>query len=107
MAVRPDAGGFVLSRDHASLHVHAGRFDLGGRDRVAVGVRPGHLEPVAAAMSDRDALHGVVDLIEYLGNDVLLHLDHAGVQLSAIVSASRGRHRTNCTSGRLRSVSTR
>jgi len=86
MAVRPDGDGFLLTSANGTIRVSGERYALAGKDRVSVGIRPVHLE-LAPPGKAQNVLFGAVDLIEYLGNDVQVNLDHGGAELSAVVPA--------------------
>ncbi len=59
-----------------------------GRDFI-VGVRPEHLD-VAAISGDYATAQSKADVVEYLGNEELLHVMLAGIDIVAVVSAERG-----------------
>ncbi len=86
MAVRPRGNGFELTSSCATIRVSPGRFALAGLDRVTVGIRPVHLELTPPGSSE-NSLIGVADLIEYLGNDVLVNCAHGEVEVGAILPA--------------------
>jgi multiple sugar transport system ATP-binding protein len=65
-----------------------GRFELGGRARVLAGLRPAHLRP-AESDERRNIVEGIVDLIEFLGNDALITLQYAGVEIGALLPAQQ------------------
>ncbi len=87
MQVRAAPQGVELTSAQGSLQLAAGRQVVGERARVTVGVRPVHLRPFQAGGAG--SLHGVVDLVEYLGNDVMVTLDCAGVPLCAVVPVAQ------------------
>ncbi len=58
-----------------------------GRDFI-VGVRPEHLD-VAAVGGDYATAQSKADVVEYLGNEELLHVMLAGIDIVAVVSAER------------------
>jgi multiple sugar transport system ATP-binding protein len=58
-----------------------------GRDFI-VGVRPEHLD-VAAVTGEYATAQSKADVVEYLGNEELLHVEVAGVDIVAVVSAER------------------
>ena len=88
MSVRRHADGYELFGDCGTVSVGASRFDLAHCDRVTLGVRPGHLERVPEASGDR-VFSGVVELVEYLGNEALVSFSRAGVEIGAIVSSDQ------------------
>jgi multiple sugar transport system ATP-binding protein len=88
MSVRQSADGFELFGDCGALSIGSDRFDLASRERVTLGVRPAHLELLPEA-SGHSAFSGVVDLVEYLGNEALVTFSRAGVEIGAIVSSDR------------------
>ena len=58
---------------------------------VTLGFRPEHLE-LAAAGSDGDSLAHIpasIDVVEFLGNDELIHAQAEGLEILALVSSSR------------------
>ena len=59
-----------------------------GRDFI-VGVRPEHLD-VAEVPGEYATTQSKADVVEYLGNEELLHIEVAGVDIVAIVSSERG-----------------
>ena len=59
-----------------------------GRDFI-VGVRPEHLD-VAEVPGEYATTQSKADVVEYLGNEELLHIEVAGVDIVAVVSAERG-----------------
>ena len=87
MAVRPCHGGFELMNANATLRISAGRFSLAGAERVTVGLRPAHLVlvPAASRGPQDNQLIGVVELVEYLGNEVFVTLNHGGGELGALL----------------------
>ncbi len=58
-----------------------------GRDFV-IGIRPEHLDVVPTG-SDAATIRSQADVVEYLGNDELLHIPLAGADLVAVVSSER------------------
>ncbi len=82
------AGGFILARLSllgetitAVVEPQVQRLPPGAS--VTLGVRPRSFELVAP--ETRDALHAVVDLIEPMGAEMLLHLVEAGADLRCVV----------------------
>jgi multiple sugar transport system ATP-binding protein len=88
MSARRGADGFELFGDCGTVSIRSNRFDLKHSDRVTLGVRPGHLELMPEATGD-NVLSGVVELVEYLGNETLVSFSRAGVEIGAIVSSGR------------------
>ncbi len=80
------AGASAPCSKKARLAIDPARFDLDGRSKVVVGIRPAHLRP---ARQDETAniIEGVVDLIEFLGNDALITFKYAGEEVGALVPA--------------------
>jgi multiple sugar transport system ATP-binding protein len=66
---------------------------LRSRGRVIVGLRPEDLEHAQGALGEREArLDATVEVVEYLGDEQLLHLDASGTRLVAkLPSEPRGR----------------
>jgi multiple sugar transport system ATP-binding protein len=60
---------------------------LSGYARVIVGLRPEDLERVEAVPGDAVRLSAVVEVVEFLGDEQLLHLDAGGVALVARIPA--------------------
>ncbi|WP_265517361.1 ABC transporter ATP-binding protein [Nitratireductor luteus] len=56
-------------------------------DAVTVGIRPQHLS--IAAQDDDNALEGTVAHVEFMGHEVYLHVDLAGMRLVAVVPSDR------------------
>jgi len=79
--------GIELAGAAGGLRLSGARFALGGGEDVVLGVRPGHLQP---CRDDGPAcLRGTVDLVEYLGHDVLVTLDCAGPPLCAVLPVAQ------------------
>jgi multiple sugar transport system ATP-binding protein len=87
MALRDLGGYFELAGPAGVVNVDAGRFDLVGRDRVTLGVRPSHLV-LAPPGAHGNCFTGRVELVEYLGNEVLVNLHCGGVEMGAMVPSS-------------------
>jgi multiple sugar transport system ATP-binding protein len=83
MQVRPRPGGVELAGPQGAVHVPASRFSIGSRDRVTVGLRPVHLKPCLEGTPG--CLRGKVDLVEYLGHDVMVTVDCAGAPVCAVL----------------------
>jgi multiple sugar transport system ATP-binding protein len=78
----------------ASAKLDIGTFDISGADfsqpstgKATIGIRPQNIGLARANDSDL-ALQGTVVFTEYMGNDVLLVVDCAGVEISAVVPAA-------------------
>ncbi len=71
MTVAHGDGGAVLRGHGGTVRVDARRFALEGRERVTLGIRPAHL---LALPDDAGAFVGQVQLVEYLGNEVLVSI---------------------------------
>jgi multiple sugar transport system ATP-binding protein len=72
------SGGFELSVPGALTD------ELRARGRVIAGLRPEDLELANGTPGDREGrLRAVVEVVEYLGDEQLLHLDSGGVRLVA------------------------
>jgi multiple sugar transport system ATP-binding protein len=84
MTVKDHGGYFEISGPCGKVTVGASRFDLLGRDRVTLGVRPSHMS-LAALNQKGTGFIGNVELVEYLGNEVLVNLDCGGVEIGAMV----------------------
>ncbi|MFS2054202.1 TOBE domain-containing protein, partial [Variovorax sp. CT11-76] len=60
---------------------------LEGRERVTLGIRPAHL---LARPDDAGAFVGQVQLVEYLGNEVLVSIgDGPGSEIAALVHSAQ------------------
>jgi multiple sugar transport system ATP-binding protein len=84
-----DVGDGALRGRGFELRVPPGFADgLRGHARVVVGLRPEDLDRGEGAPGEREArLRGVVEVVEYLGDEQLLHLDSGGVRLVAKLPA--------------------
>jgi multiple sugar transport system ATP-binding protein len=63
-----------------------GRESLSGGQKVVAGFRPEHLE-IGEASGDRAAFRARADVVEYLGNEELLHVNAADQDIVAIVDS--------------------
>jgi multiple sugar transport system ATP-binding protein len=80
---------WVLSTGHETFLVDRGRFDLHRGMRAVLGIRPANLKSTSTDIR-LNGLSGIVDLVEYLGDDVLLTIALAGEpgrQVTALVPA--------------------
>jgi multiple sugar transport system ATP-binding protein len=87
MTVRNRDDHFELSGPSGMMVVSTRRFDLIGRDKVTVGIRPSHLS-LASPNPQGTGFTGNVELVEYLGNEVLVNLDCGGVEIGVLVPSS-------------------
>ena len=62
-----------------------------GRDFI-IGVRPEHLDVAPTGGGDYATAASTADVVEYLGNEELLHIIIAGIDVVAVVSSERGVH---------------
>ncbi|MBJ2157997.1 sn-glycerol-3-phosphate ABC transporter ATP-binding protein UgpC [Variovorax sp. IB41] len=87
MWVEPPADGHVVLRGpFGTVHVDPRRFALDGRARVTLGIRPAHLQ--VDTNEGRDGgFSGEVQLIEYLGNEVLVSFGQSGGEDGGEISA--------------------
>jgi multiple sugar transport system ATP-binding protein len=83
MAIHLRSGTTELISKHGTLQVASSRFLVNGRSEVAVGIRPVHLK--ICAENHPHSLRGVVDLVEYMGHEVMVSLDCAGTPVCAVV----------------------
>ncbi|MGJ7528670.1 ABC transporter ATP-binding protein [Variovorax sp. GB1P17] len=88
MSVRDVGGHFELSGREGTVHVDARRFSLAGRERVTLGVRPAHL------LVDTDGgrgggFSGEVQLVEYLGNEVLVSFSQGDGEIAALMPSAQ------------------
>ncbi len=58
----------------------------GGSDRLVLGIRPEHFD-LAGADSPSGTIETHADVVEYLGNEELIHVDVAGVDSVALLSS--------------------
>ena len=84
MAVKDRDDHFELTGPCGQVVVGAHRFDLRGHDKVTLGVRPSHMS-LAAPHEKGSGFVGNVELVEYLGNEVLVNLNCGGVEMGALV----------------------
>jgi multiple sugar transport system ATP-binding protein len=89
MSVREAGGRCELSGRGGSVQVDARRFALEGRERVTLGVRPAHLQ-VDTNDGRNGGFSGEVQLIEYLGNEVLVSFGADGSEISALMPSAQG-----------------
>jgi multiple sugar transport system ATP-binding protein len=87
MTVKNRDDHFELSGPGGMVVVSTRRFDLLGRDKVTVGVRPSHLS-LASPNPQGTGFTGNVELVEYLGNEVLVNLDCGGVEMGVLVPSN-------------------
>jgi multiple sugar transport system ATP-binding protein len=75
-------------RNAPALVIDRKRFDLDGSKTVVAGVRPAHFR--AASPSDAvNVIDGVVDLIEFLGNDALINFKYGEVEIGVLLPAQQ------------------
>ncbi len=87
MTVTHGDEGAVLRGHGGTVRVDARRFALEGRERVTLGIRPAHL---LARPDDAGAFVGQVQLVEYLGNEVLVSIgDGPGSEIAALVHSAQ------------------
>jgi multiple sugar transport system ATP-binding protein len=87
MTVTHGDEGAVLRGHGGTVRVDARRFALEGRERVTLGIRPAHL---LARPDDAGAFVGEVQLVEYLGNEVLVSIgDEPGSEIAALVHSAQ------------------
>jgi multiple sugar transport system ATP-binding protein len=63
------------------------RQSVGSSNKVVAGFRPEHLDVGNGAAGPAASLRATADVVEYLGNEELLHLSSAGRDIVAIVSS--------------------
>lgn len=87
MRVRDAGGYFELAGREGTVRVDSRRFALEGRERVTLGVRPAHLQ--ADTQDGRDGgFAGEVQLIEYLGNEVLVSFGQGESEIAALMPSA-------------------
>ena len=89
----PADGHVVLRGPWGTVHVDPRRFELEGRARVTLGIGPAHLQ--ADTHEGRlGSFAGEVQLIEYLGNEVLVSFGQGsgedGGEISALMPSAQG-----------------
>jgi len=91
MDVRDDGvatGTIELAGREGTVRVDAHRFALEGRKRVTLGVRPAHLHPDASE-GQGGGFCGEVQLIEYLGNEVLVSFGQGDGEIAALMPSAQ------------------
>ena len=86
--VEVDGAADAPGRNAPAITIDRGRFDLDGSKTVLAGVRPAHLRPVGPSESV-NIINGVVDLIEFLGNDALISFKYTGVEIGVLLPAQQ------------------
>lgn len=71
------------------MRVDARCFALEGRARVTLGVRPAHLH-LDTAKASSEGFAGEVQLIEYLGNEVLVSVGQGGEEIAVLLPSAAG-----------------
>jgi multiple sugar transport system ATP-binding protein len=89
MSVKDAGDHFELSGRDGVVHVDPRRFSLEGRRRVTLGIRPAHLR-VDTHGGHNGGFAGEVQLIEYLGNEVLVNFGQDGSEISALMPSAQG-----------------
>jgi multiple sugar transport system ATP-binding protein len=88
MMVRDADGYFELAGREGTVLVDARRFALEGRERVTLGVRPAHLQ-VDTQGGRAGGFAGEVQLIEYLGNEVLVSFGQGESEIAALMPSAQ------------------
>ena len=88
MSVRDAGSHFELKGREGSVHVDARRFSLEGRQRVTLGVRPAHLL-VDNEGGRGGGFSGEVQLVEYLGNEVLVSFGQGDGEIAALMPSAQ------------------
>jgi multiple sugar transport system ATP-binding protein len=89
MSVKDQGSHIALSGPDGVVHVEPHRFSLQGRERVTLGIRPAHLR-VDTNGGRHGGFSGEVQLIEYLGNEVLVNFGQDGSEISALMPSAQG-----------------
>jgi multiple sugar transport system ATP-binding protein len=84
--VRGSGGQATLASEGVDMVV-PGTYAVGDGQSVVVGIRPEHLE-LAEPSSPHGAIRGSADVVEYLGNEELIHVTSGGHDLIAVVDSS-------------------
>jgi multiple sugar transport system ATP-binding protein len=84
--VRGSGGLATLISDGVDMAV-PGTYPLRDAQSVVIGMRPEHLELVEPT-GLHGAIHGSADVVEYLGNEELIHVTSGGHDLIALVDSS-------------------
>jgi multiple sugar transport system ATP-binding protein len=87
LRVRQRPQGLELVGPQGVLQLPASRFAVGSREQATVGVRPAHLR--LCLEGSPFSLRGNVELVEYLGHDVMVTLDCAGTAVCAMVPVAQ------------------
>ncbi|MDQ6847501.1 MAG: sn-glycerol-3-phosphate ABC transporter ATP-binding protein UgpC [Candidatus Dormibacteraeota bacterium] len=62
----------------------------GADSEIVLGMRPEHFDAAAAATAGTVSVPATVEVVEFLGNDELIHANAAGNDIVALVPAARG-----------------
>ncbi|HXX60454.1 MAG TPA: sn-glycerol-3-phosphate ABC transporter ATP-binding protein UgpC [Candidatus Sulfotelmatobacter sp.] len=84
--VRGSGGQATLASEGVDMVV-PGTYAVGDGQSVVIGIRPEHLE-LAQPSSPHGAIRGSADVVEYLGNEELIHVTSGGHDLIAVVDSS-------------------
>jgi multiple sugar transport system ATP-binding protein len=95
------SGRVSVTGDHVALAMDGLEIPLRGRPselarsrgdgaELVLGLRPEHFDAAAAETSGTIGVPATVEVVEFLGNDELIHANVAGVDVVALVPASRG-----------------
>jgi len=84
--VRGSGGQATLASEGVDMVV-PGTYAVGDGQSVVIGIRPEHLE-LAQPSSPHGAVRGSADVVEYLGNEELIHVTSGGHDLIAVVDSS-------------------
>jgi multiple sugar transport system ATP-binding protein len=85
-SVRGSGGLATLLADGVDMAV-PGTYPLTDAQAVAMGIRPEHLELVEPT-GLHGAIHGTADVVEYLGNQELVHVTSGGHDLIALIDSA-------------------
>ncbi len=94
-------GRVSVEGDNATLELEGLAIPLSGRagevarkrgadSELVVGMRPEHFDAAASSTAGTISIPATVEVVEFLGNDELIHADVAGNDVVALVPSSRG-----------------
>jgi len=84
--VRGSGGQATLVSDGVDMAV-PGTYPLTDAQSVVIGIRPEHLE-IVEPTGLHGAIHGSADVVEYLGNEELIHVTSGGHDLIALIDSA-------------------
>lgn len=88
MAVKKSSQGWILSGGGIELTIGPDVFSLRSGQKVVLGFRPSKLNILEPGSSDKAISAGVVDMVEFHGDDVLVGINLGESRVTAFVDAS-------------------